>query len=167
MAEIQARSQPPIFFCQVEDCDHRCQSDLVTAITCYECVPEPPDNWCQFTSNVTDCDEKSKTDGAEYDACAKTSLEVLYEGDNHLMNIMSCTTKSKCDTVKERICRKDVWYEHFGIEVQKCNVDCCSNDECNGFPTATAMVISGSFKATPTSLVFLCVGAALTRLVLS
>ena len=66
---------------------------IVTAITCYECVPEPPDNWCQFTSNVTDCDEKSKTDGAEYDACAKTSLEVLYEGDNHLMNIMSCTTK--------------------------------------------------------------------------
>ena len=28
MAEIQARSQPPIFFCQVEDGDRRCQSDL-------------------------------------------------------------------------------------------------------------------------------------------
>ena len=28
MAEIQARSQPPIFFRQVEDGDRRCQSDL-------------------------------------------------------------------------------------------------------------------------------------------
>ena len=28
MAEIKARSQPPIFFCQVEDGDRRCQSDL-------------------------------------------------------------------------------------------------------------------------------------------
>lgn len=65
----------------------------MTAITCYECIPEPPDNWCQFTSNVTDCEEKSKTDGAEYDVCAKTSFEIVYEGDNHLMNIMNCATK--------------------------------------------------------------------------
>ena len=28
MAEIQARSQPPIFFRQVKDGDRRCQSDL-------------------------------------------------------------------------------------------------------------------------------------------
>ena len=65
----------------------------MTAITCYECIPEPPDNWCQFTSNVTDCEEKSKTDGDEYDVCAKTSFEIVYEGDNHLMNIMNCATK--------------------------------------------------------------------------
>lgn len=65
----------------------------MTAITCYECIPEPPDNWCQFTSNVTDCEEKSKTDGVEYDVCAKTSFEIVYEGDNHLMNIMNCATK--------------------------------------------------------------------------
>ena len=65
----------------------------MTAITCYECIPEPPDNWCQFTSNVTDCEEKSKTDGAEYDVCAKTSFEIVYDGDNHLMNIMNCATK--------------------------------------------------------------------------
>lgn len=65
----------------------------MTAITCYECIPEPPVDWCQFTSNVTDCDEKSKTDGAEYDVCAKTSFEIVYEGDNHLMNIMNCAKK--------------------------------------------------------------------------
>lgn len=65
----------------------------MTAITCYECIPEPPVDWCQFTSNVTDCEEKSKTDGAEYDVCAKTSFEIVYEGDNHLMNIMNCATK--------------------------------------------------------------------------
>ena len=65
----------------------------MTAITCYECIPEPPVDWCQFTSNVTDCDEKSKTNGAEYDVCAKTSFEIVYEGDNHLMNIMNCATK--------------------------------------------------------------------------
>ena len=65
----------------------------MTAITCYECTPEPPVDWCQFTSNVTDCEEKSKTDGVEYDVCAKTSFEIVYEGDNHLMNIMNCATK--------------------------------------------------------------------------
>ena len=65
----------------------------MTAITCYECIPEPPVDWCQFTSNVTDCDEKSKTNGAEYDVCAKTSFEIVYEGDNHLMNIMNCAKK--------------------------------------------------------------------------
>ena len=65
----------------------------MTAITCYECLPEPPDNWCQFTSNVTDCDEKPKIDGAEYDVCAKTSFEIVYEGDNHLMNVMNCAIK--------------------------------------------------------------------------
>ena len=65
----------------------------MTAITCYECIPEPPVNWCQFTSNATDCDEKSKTNGAEYDVCAKTSFEIVYEGDNHLMNIMNCAKK--------------------------------------------------------------------------
>lgn len=65
----------------------------MTAITCYECIPEPPVNWCQFTSNATDCDEKSKTTGAEYDVCAKTSFEIVYEGDNHLMNIMNCAKK--------------------------------------------------------------------------
>lgn len=65
----------------------------MTAITCYECIPEPPVDWCQFTSNATDCDEKSKTNGAEYDVCAKTSFEIVYEGDNHLMNIMNCAKK--------------------------------------------------------------------------
>ena len=65
----------------------------MTAITCYECVPEPPGNWCQFTSNATDCDEKSKTDGVEYDVCAKTSFEIVYEGVNHLMSIMNCAKK--------------------------------------------------------------------------
>ena len=43
MAEIQARSQPPIFFRQVEDGDRRCQSDLgIMELQLLSCFMEGP-----------------------------------------------------------------------------------------------------------------------------
>ena len=70
-------------------------SDLVLAISCYQCAPQLNDTTCTSGDiNITDCDTLGGPKGF-YDACIKTTstVEMSMEEKNVTMYTMNCTVK--------------------------------------------------------------------------
>jgi len=67
--------------------------DLVLAISCYQCTPQPPDTMCTSGNiNITDCDNLGAAKGL-YDACGKVNVEMSMGEQTLTMNAMACMMK--------------------------------------------------------------------------
>ncbi|XP_066030202.1 uncharacterized protein [Pocillopora verrucosa] len=111
--------------------------NIVLAITCNTCTPNPPTVLCTKPGdlNVTDCD-------ADYDVCIK-KLAVAKRGQmKQTRSMFRCGMKAECQDLQAKSCNASYLQPEETFE--KCEATCCEQDMCNGLVDNTSPSVNAS-----------------------
>ena len=101
-------------------------------LKCYTCASAKDWETC-------DKDRKEITCASQFDSCAKVYLDGKVSGVSVESFAKSCGLKSACDP--DKVCK--AMAQALGGTVNKCEVNCCDGDLCNGakVPMISAFIL--------------------------
>ncbi|XP_022800022.1 uncharacterized protein LOC111337898 isoform X1 [Stylophora pistillata] len=130
--------------------------NMVMAITCYTCTPNPPTLACTTAGdlNVTDCDADPNIPSGMANVCTKV-LAVVKMGQMGQLNanMFGCGMKAMCQDSQAKGCNASRLPS--GMTYEKCEATCCDQNKCNGLGDSTSATPSSpatSVSAQPTNV---------------
>lgn len=124
--------------------------NVVLAITCYTCTPDPPTMSCLALGdlNVTDCDADPTIPQGMADTCTRTIQVVkIGEGAQMKLNAFSCMMKAYCQVFQANACNASQLSP--GMTYEKCEATCCEHNKCNGLEDSNSASPSSPATSVP------------------